>query len=197
MALGSPFTLTIGAKIAGIWFGDNERALATTITSVASVMGVILGFVFPVFLVPNDHKHPHFEDKLWLYTLIQSILISSLAIPIFFLVKNKPEIPPSKSARDVLKMKKKKILESMKKLIRIPNYWVIVFAYSLIFSCYIVLGASVGAISDEYNYDTSSNSIFGAVFVICGIIGSIINAIILDKYKKYKLQFVVIGILAC
>ena len=90
MALGSPFTLTIGAKIAGIWFGDNERALATTITSVASVMGVIIGFVFPIFFVPNDSRDPHFRDKLWIYTLIQSIVISSLAVPIFFLVKKAP-----------------------------------------------------------------------------------------------------------
>lgn len=197
MALGSPFTLTIGAKIAGIWFGDNERALATTITSVASVMGVIIGFVFPIFFVPNDSRDPHFRDKLWIYTLIQSIVISSLAVPIFFLVKNKPSTPPSRSAKDVLGMKKKRILESIYKLIKMPNYWVIVFAYSLIFSCYIVLGASVGAISDEYHYSTSSNSIFGAIFVICGIIGSIVNAIVLDKFKKYKLQFLAIGILAC
>jgi FLVCR family feline leukemia virus subgroup C receptor-related protein len=197
MALGSPFTLTIGAKIAGIWFGDNERALATTVTSVASVMGVIIGFVFPVLIVPDKETDPNFIDKLWLYTLVQSILISALAIPIFFLVKNQPKTPPSKSAKDVLRMKKRKILESIKKLVLMPNYWVIVVAYSLIFSCYIVLGASVGAISDEFGYDTSSNSIFGAIFIICGIIGSIVNAIILDKYKKYKRQFNIIGILAC
>jgi hypothetical protein len=196
MALGQPFTLTIGAKMAGLWFGDHERALATTVTSIASVMGVILGFVFPVLMVPDDKDRPDIKDKIWFYTLVQSIVISVMALPVFFLVKNQPKTPPSKSAKDVLRMKKRRILESIRKLIRMPNYWAIVLAYSLVFSVYIVLGASVGAVSDEFKYGTSANSIFGGVFIIFGIIGSITNAVILDKFRTYKLQLIIIGIAA-
>jgi nitrate/nitrite transporter NarK len=173
-----------------VWFGDKERALATTVTSIASVMGVIFGFVFPIFFLSDDDRDdPNVKDKIWFYTLIQSITITVMAIPIFFLVKNKPETPPSKSAKDALKMKKRRILESIIKLCKIPNYWIIVLAYSFVFSVYIVLGASVGAISDAYDYDTSSNSLFGGIFVICGVVGSIINAILLDRFGKYKIQF--------
>lgn len=190
MALGNPFVLTIGAKMAGIWFGDHERALATTIISVASVMGIIFGFVFPtLFITDKDREDPELENKLWLYVLIQSSVITGLAIPIFFLIRNKPSSPPSKSAKDVLKMKRRGMIESMKKLLVIPNYWVVVASYSCIFSIYIVLGASVGAVSNEFGYKARDNSIFGAVFVIAGVLGSIVNAILLDKYGKFKLQY--------
>lgn len=78
MALGNPFVQTIGAKLASIWFGDNERALATTITSIASVMGVLIGFVFPIIFVNDSDKvNPKkAKDKIWFYIMIQSITVT-------------------------------------------------------------------------------------------------------------------------
>jgi len=58
---------------------------------------------------------------------------------------------------------------------------------------YIVLGASVGLISDTYGYTSSNNSMFGAVVIFCGLSGSIIHAVILDRGKKYKHQLIFIG----
>lgn len=67
MACGNPFSHTIGAKIAGIWFGDNERALATTITSLANVIGIMIGFVFPIFFVKDSDKVnvKYAKDQVW------------------------------------------------------------------------------------------------------------------------------------
>lgn len=139
MALGNPFVQTIGAKIAAIWFGDNERALATTITSIASVMGVMIGFVYPIIFVnDSDIINPKkAKDKVGFYILIQSVTITVVSIPIFFLIKDAPENPPSRSARIMRKGKKTEIMKTVKKLVSQPNVMVLYIAYSLIFSLYI------------------------------------------------------------
>jgi sugar phosphate permease len=96
--------------IAGTWFGDNERALVTTITSLASVIGVIIGFAMPAFFVKDDDDQDveNAKDKIWIYILVQSITITVLSLPIFFLVRNSPRSAPSRSAR-----RQKEILQLM------------------------------------------------------------------------------------
>ena len=137
--MGNPFVQTIGAKIAAIWFGDHERALATTITSIASVMGVMFGFVFPVFFVQDSDSDdiPKAKNLVWNYILVQSITITVLTIPILLLVKNEPPTPPSKSAKAMKKAKKLQVFKAVKKLLSQFNIWILYMAYSLIFSVYI------------------------------------------------------------
>lgn len=128
------------------------------------------------------------------YILVQSITATILSIPIFFIIKNQPESPPSKSARRARRKGHSNLMASLKKLFTKLNFWLITFAYSLIVSLYVVLGASVGTISDSYGYSTDANSIFGLVFIISGLVGSFIQAILLDKFRKYKYQLIVIGL---
>lgn len=68
--------------------------------TISVVLGSLVGFGFPVFFVSNEDKHDKKEaiDKIWFYTLVQTIVIVVLSIPIFILVKNMPKYSPSKSA---------------------------------------------------------------------------------------------------
>lgn len=49
MAAGNSFIVSGPPKLAVIWFGDNERALCTTIGSLAGAVGSILGYLLPIF----------------------------------------------------------------------------------------------------------------------------------------------------
>ena len=51
-------------------------------------------------------------------------------------------------------------------------------------------------VSDYYGFTSFNNTVFGATAIICGLIGSMIHAKLLDKYKKFKLQLILIGITA-
>ena len=197
IAIGLPFCHTLGVKIAAVWFGDKQRATATTVSSIAIILGTVIGFVFPTIFVTDSDKDDHEEakNKLWKYTLVQSITLTVLTLPVFFLVRNKPETPPSRSARKALKQNQGRILPALKGLLSNPNYWLIMVPYALIFSMHTILGASVGAISDAFGYDTKGNSAFGSIFVITGFFGSIVNAIFLDRFRKYKVQLVLITLI--
>lgn len=56
--------LSAPAKLSMLWFGDNERAIATTFGSMAVPLGCLLAFVLPNWFV-NDHhdKYPETDDK--------------------------------------------------------------------------------------------------------------------------------------
>mmetsp|Transcript_12237 Transcript_12237/g.10850 ORF Transcript_12237/g.10850 Transcript_12237/m.10850 type:complete len:263 (+) Transcript_12237:2-790(+) len=99
-ALGMPFVQALGATIAGTWFGDKERALATTITSLASVLGLIIGFALPAVFVNDDEKTDPEDSKTQIYQfiLVQSIIVTIFSIPAFFTIRKLPPTPPSKSA---------------------------------------------------------------------------------------------------
>ena len=49
--LGQPFVYAAPAKLSAIWFGDKERAKATTIGALALPLGAIVGFVLPAIFV--------------------------------------------------------------------------------------------------------------------------------------------------
>mgnify|MGYP002363051331 CR=1 FL=1 len=58
-ACGCAFIISGPSKVSTIWFGDNERAIATTIGALSVPIGSILGFVLPMFFIWE------FEDNEW------------------------------------------------------------------------------------------------------------------------------------
>ena len=194
MAIGQPFMLSAPAKLAALWFGDNERALATILGSLASPIGAVIGFILPLLFIGDDDIHPENSDKFERYVLVQSIIITVLGLPIIFLIRNQPKTPPSKSAEKVLKAKRVGQWVAFKRLILNKDYVFLTLSFSFIYSIYTTLGSWVGQISNEFGFQSSANSIFGTVYIFGGLVGSFGHAILLDKFKKYKLQYMLIGV---
>lgn len=48
------------------------------------------------------------------------------------------------------------------------------------------MGAIVGLLSDGYGYSSTNASVFGVFFVIFGVAGSIVHAIVADKYQRHR-----------
>ena len=57
-ALGQPLISCAPAKLAALWFGENERVIATTIGTAAQPIGVAIGYVFPSFFVTVADSDP-------------------------------------------------------------------------------------------------------------------------------------------
>lgn len=54
MTIATPFYINAPAKLATIWFGENERALATAVGVLSNPIGNIFGLALgPIFV---DHK---------------------------------------------------------------------------------------------------------------------------------------------
>ena len=62
-------------RVAQLWFGDNERALAITIAALATPLGAVVAFVLPNFFVnppkvitPADHQG--LREDIYLYNIV-------------------------------------------------------------------------------------------------------------------------------
>lgn len=102
-AVGQSFIISGPPKLAIIWFGDNERAFCTTIGSLASPFGSILGFAMPLlfFSYVNVKEEWTYEQKISMrgtienYIFWQNIVITLAYLPITFLIWNRPKFVPS------------------------------------------------------------------------------------------------------
>ena len=88
------------------------------------------------------------------------------------------------------------LLKNIKQLLTNKNFLILFFSYSILYANYSCLGAIVGPLTDAFKYNASNASFFGVAFIILGITGSFVHAIMLDKYKKFKKQFFIVGLTA-
>ena len=197
MALGQPFMLSAPAKLAALWFGDSERAIATTLGSLAAPMGAVTGFLLPLpFIRESDVRDDDLEygqRRFFIYVLVQNIIITILGLPIIFLIRNYPPTPPTASAAKAMKKKYVGQCRSIGELLRNRDFILLLLSFSFIYSIYTTLGAAVGPLSENFGYKPSANSLFGTVYIVGGLTGSFAHAIFLDKYRTYKFQYVLIG----
>ena len=70
-------------------------------------------------------------------------------------------------------------------IIRNRNYLLLVIVYAMVFGVYSCLGAIINNLASAYGFTSVDASIFGAAFIISGLIGSFIISSFLDKYKAY------------
>ncbi len=81
-------------KLAVIWFGDNERALCTTIGSLAFPFGSILGFAMPLAFYPHEdvnvdwtvEQEETMRSSTEKYIFWQTLVITLCFIPIIVFI---------------------------------------------------------------------------------------------------------------
>jgi len=133
----------------------------------------------------------NFKENLFYYLLTECIISFVLCIPAAIFMRSKPEVPPSISQKD---HEKPKFIESIKILYSNRNFVFLSLAFAFIIGFFNVIGTKVNSIFVKYNViDANQISLIAAVANVAGIIGSIVMSLIVDKYKKYKLIFILLA----
>jgi len=90
------------SKLATQWFGDNERAMATTIGSLSLPFGTIIGFALGTLYISEDDKNypERGRENVVKYLLFTAIQVTCMCLPLLILQKSRPEHFPSESAKD-------------------------------------------------------------------------------------------------
>lgn len=151
-------------------------------------LGCLIAYLFPL-LFAEDHKVWTEELKqseregIHNYILVQNILITICCLPIIFLMKEKPFTPPSKRALVQHHSVKIRTLESIKRLFTNFSFLLLTACFSSLYSIYVALGALVSLITGSFGFTATDNSIFGSVFIVSGVIGAFLHAVLLDKFK--------------
>lgn len=58
--------------------------------------------------------------------------------------------------------------------------------YGLMYGTVTAIGAIISSLTEPYHYHAKDNSIFGGLFISCGILGSVVAGFLLDKLRMYK-----------
>jgi len=82
-ATGQPFALNLTSKIASIWFGDKERALASAIGLCGTPIGSFISFLLPQIVVRDSDYNdlPLAREHFLMYLLLQTMIVTIFCIP--------------------------------------------------------------------------------------------------------------------
>uniref|UniRef100_A0A914CFE4 Major facilitator superfamily (MFS) profile domain-containing protein n=1 Tax=Acrobeloides nanus TaxID=290746 RepID=A0A914CFE4_9BILA len=175
-AVAYPFIMILPTKVAGSWFPDNQRTLATTIGIMSNPLGVILANV----ISPQIVSHP--DDVLYvnLFTAVPSILCCIAAT--FLITRSNPKLPPTISASQ----QRMDFFAGVKACFTNSEYlWLL-----------LVMGGSIGMFNCLYTviqqllcpsgYDNTFSGLCAALMIIGGIFGATVSAIVVDRTKWYE-----------
>lgn len=73
------------------------------------------------------------------------------------------------------------------------NFICMTISFTCLYSIYTGLGAIVDNLLDPFGYSALDSSIIGVTFIFCGLIGSFVTSVVMDKTKKYLTIFRVVS----
>ena len=81
-------------------------------------------------------------------------------------------------------------------MVKDKNFRKLIFTFGIIFGTVNTYGTIVGIIANKMGYTDANASVFGAVFIIGGIVGSGILGAFVEVTRKYKLALMIISSIA-
>ena len=188
-----PVLLNSPGKIAANWFREDIRTVICTICCLAVTTGALVGFLWNLMFVDENQPKEKYKDQVFNYFLSEFILNVVFCIPTFFIIKDKPEIPPSPSQEDSNE-KIPGLIESFKLLFTNKRFVYLLIAYSLVVGYFDIMSTIINSLLDLYGITGNQSSVIYAVASVVGMVASLIISWLLDKYKKFKLIMVLLGV---
>jgi MFS transporter, FLVCR family, feline leukemia virus subgroup C receptor-related protein len=87
-------------------------------------------------------------------------------------------------------------MPSMKLLFSNKQVLLLMLIFGFIQGVFNTLGTVVGEIANRYGFSTDDASVFGAVFIIGGLVGSAAFGVWVEIKKVYKISVIVISLLS-
>ncbi|KIH49552.1 hypothetical protein ANCDUO_20372 [Ancylostoma duodenale] len=171
-AIAYPFIMFLPTKVAGSWFPDNQRGLATTIGVMSNPLGVLLANV----ISPQMVHSPQHVVYLNIFTFVPSAAAMILAT--LTVKRSEPKIPPTFSASKP----QMDFLPGLKACMTSKQYLIL----------FIVMGGGIGMFNCLYTimqellcpsgYSNSFVGICAALMIIGGIIGAAGSVLLMHHF---------------
>ena len=189
-----PAILNSPGKIAANWFREDMRTLITTILCLSDTIGILVGFVFHVPIIDDKHKGDDFKKDFWWYVFYEFILNVVFCVPMFFVTKNKPDIPPSPSQNVDHAPETPGLVKSLKLLFTNIRFVYLLIVTFFVVGYYDVYSTIINSYFGLYGISDSKSSYIYAISSVVGMVSSIIVSYVTDKTQKFKLIMVILAI---
>lgn len=207
-AISQPFFTNMPAKLAGEWFPDNQRDIATVLGSLAAIMGNAAGQVIPSILVTCPTPCASKEDVIGFDTLLLIQLISTGVVSLWALIffRKEPVHPPTLSAFKRRISRKQSRDQAISPLKQLKDETVALLRQRHFLMLFIGFGMGLGLFNSmltvleqviEPLYANASGYIdleqaqsdagmYGGILIGAGTVGAAAAGVTLDLTKLYK-----------
>jgi FLVCR family feline leukemia virus subgroup C receptor-related protein len=194
-AVFQPALLNSPGKISANWFRDDIRTLICTLCCLSDTIGIFIGFLWNLmFINENEENSEEYKRQVFIYLLSEFILSFTFCVPSFFIIKDKPDIPPSPSQEQEKSDNENQInlIQSLKMLFKNKRFIYLFFSTFFVVGYYNILGTLINPLFELYSISGNNSSIIFFIASILGMISSIIISKIVDKTQKFKLSMILL-----
>ncbi|XP_078587556.1 solute carrier family 49 member A3-like [Branchiostoma floridae x Branchiostoma japonicum] len=179
-AIAQPFIIESPAKVAAVWFAQNERATANMIGSMSNPLGLLLANVLSPALITTD-KHTA-TDFIVLLSVYCALPLVGLLMSLFGVCSSEPPTPPTASAA----AESESFFQGLKKLARNGQYWVLCVVFGSGLGLFSTLTTILEQVLCPRGYDDSISGLCAALMIICGVVGAGVAGVFVDKTKMFQ-----------
>ena len=189
-AVSQIFVLNIPPILSAIWFPNDEIARATGVGVFGNLLGVIIGFAVPSYLV-KEGPPSEVSSQLTYVVITTAIVTAVIFVAILICFTDKPELPPSYAQIKDSTMQVS-YMQSLKAIYTNRNF-------NLLFLCYGVVCGGIYAISTVMNQivvqvypeNSADSGLIGFLATSSALFSASILGYILDKTRAFKAVTVV------
>ncbi|KAJ9582459.1 hypothetical protein L9F63_003152 [Diploptera punctata] len=182
------FLLGIPPNLAAVWFGSDQVSTACSIGVFGNLLGVAVGFLMPpVFVRNHDNVEDIGSDLSLMFNCTAGISIFLLVLIVAFF-QAEPSLPPS--PEQALKRGSKEetnFLIGVKNLLINRGFLLLVFTYATAVAALNSFSTLLNQLILPYfpGGERFAGQV-GLMFIIGGMVGSVVLGVVLDKTHKYK-----------
>jgi len=173
IAIGQPFVMNSISKLAATWFPRKERVLATGLGSMALLLGMMISLSVTPFLTLSYG----FESMLLAYSAIA--VVGAVVFLIVARAKPATAVEPDEVS-EALSGK------ALRRVVRSRDIGLLSAAFFIGVGLFTALATWLEKILEPFGISITDAGIIGGVFIVGGIVGSIVIPALSDKTGRRK-----------
>jgi fucose permease len=176
LAVGQPFVLNAGTKLAGQWFPIHERALAVGLATLSQFIGIIAVMVAMPELIADQAIGVALPRALWLW----AGLAGAAALFAAACVRERPPSAPGpEEPRETMRAGLARIAQQRDMITLIVLFTLGLGMFNAISTC-------IDQICEAKGLDVEQTGMVGAAQLIAGVIGGVLLPVASDKLRKRR-----------
>ncbi|KND00099.1 uncharacterized protein SPPG_04441 [Spizellomyces punctatus DAOM BR117] len=177
-AVSQPFILNAPPKIANTFYSPTERTLADAVMTLANPIGAALALVVvPIVVNSNPASLPT--------ALLISALVATIPAPLAPFIFREPVGTSPDEAEAGATETNIPFAISLRNLLRNKNYLILMTSFGIAIAVFNTYVSELSFIADEVGYSEDEAGYMGFATILCGILGSVVAALILDKTPNF------------
>ena len=197
LSIGSVMVQNCITYLSVNWFPRAERALATGVSTLFMVLGMLLGtalsqilWTAPYFGSVDPYPVELARANIVSILYLDAALAAIITIAFFAIARNKPAHPP-----DIEVVTRER--PNVRGMLRDRNVWIVAFGFFAGFGVFIGLTAILEPLMQSLDLEVSAAAIVMILLLASGIFGAIVLPAISDKIQKRKPLLVAALCVAC